>query len=147
MSAAVLAIDPGRDKCGLALLDSTGAILKMQIVESSRLVDTVVDWTSRLVDTVVDWTSTLESTTVVMGSGTGSKSLRKELAERIGPDRLIIVDEFGSTEMAKILYFKANPPRGIWRFIPISLQVPPRAVDDYAAAVLGRKFLGIRWDM
>ena len=136
MSAAVLAIDPGRDKCGLALLDSTGAILKMQIVESSRLVDTVVDWTS-----------TLESTTVVMGSGTGSKSLRKELAERIGPDRLIIVDEFGSTEMAKILYFKANPPRGIWRFIPISLQVPPRAVDDYAAAVLGRKFLGIRWDM
>ena len=32
-----MAVDPGRDKCGIAVLDNTGAIKFQQVIETSNL--------------------------------------------------------------------------------------------------------------
>jgi hypothetical protein len=51
------------------------------------------------------------------------------------------VDETGSTLEARVLYWQEHRPRGWRRLVPLSLQVPPEPVDDFAAVVLARRFL------
>jgi hypothetical protein len=51
------------------------------------------------------------------------------------------VDEKNSTLEARPLYWQEYPRRGLLRLLPISLLAPPVAIDDFAAVVLGRRFL------
>ncbi len=52
-----------------------------------------------------------------------------------------VVDEKYSTLRARERYFRENPPRGLRRFIPISLQTPREPYDDCAAVILAEQFL------
>jgi hypothetical protein len=54
------------------------------------------------------------------------------------------VDERETTLRARALYFADHPPRGWRRLIPLGLQLPPRPIDDYAAILIARRFLGER---
>jgi hypothetical protein len=51
------------------------------------------------------------------------------------------VNERDSTLEARDLYWKEVPPRGWRRLVPLSLQVPPEPIDDFAAVVLARRHL------
>jgi len=123
----VLAVDPGREKCGVAVCGSEGAVARRVIgVESLR-------------DLVLGWLGTHEAQCVVVGDGTGSKQVFDILAGLPVPIR--IVAERGSTLAARRRYFHDHPPRGWRRLLPLSLQVPPEPFDDYAAEVLGEQYL------
>ncbi|WP_281745445.1 endonuclease [Thermanaerovibrio acidaminovorans] len=74
------------------------------------------------------------SGSVFVGAGTGSGEVLEEL-RRAGV-RFVPVPEAGSTLMARELYFRLHPPRGLGRLIPRGLRVPPRDVDDLAAWVI-----------
>ena len=50
-------------------------------------------------------------------------------------------DYLGKTVQGRKLYFQENPPKGWKKLIPLGMQVPPVPVDDYAAIVIGRKYL------
>lgn len=133
-SLPILAIDPGREKCGLALVSPQGEVLLRRIV------------TRRDVETEV--LALLQSTPVariVLGDATTSRQLHESLRQGLeaqGIDcPLEAVNETGSTLEARALYWQANPPRGWRRFVPLSLQVPPEPLDDFAAVVLARRFL------
>jgi RNase H-fold protein (predicted Holliday junction resolvase) len=128
----ILAIDPGRDKCGLALLESGGVVVWQRIVERPALA-------AELSTLCAD-----PPATVVIGSGTTSRELVPVLAALFGAERVAVVDERGSTLEARTLYFMDHPPAGLWRLLPRGLVPPPRALDDYAAVVLGRRFLAGR---
>ena len=39
MSGAVLAVDPGREKCGVAVLAADGTVLLQEVVPTAQLVD------------------------------------------------------------------------------------------------------------
>ncbi len=52
-----------------------------------------------------------------------------------------IVDEKHTTEEARRLYWKNNPPRGLRKFLPTSMQVPPEPVDGIVAEILAMRFL------
>ena len=52
-----------------------------------------------------------------------------------------VVDERHTTEEARKLYWKKNPPRGWRKLLPTSMQVPPVPVDDLVAEILARRFL------
>ena len=52
-----------------------------------------------------------------------------------------MVDEYNTTQLAKGEYWKANPPRGLKKLIPITMQVPPVPVDDYVAVILARRYI------
>lgn len=130
MNNFFVAIDPGREKTGIALLSSEGFIKWHGIIASDDLVSTI----KKLINEH-------EIMFLVMGSGTSSRQ-KKELLEAYFPDiNLYIINEYKTTEEARKLYFKKNPPRGLKRLIPIGMQVPPQPIDDYAAIIIGRKYL------
>ena len=78
---------------------------------------------------------------IVLGNGTTSRSAEETLRTALPDVPIEIVDEYRTTDDAKIAYWKANPPKGWRRFIPTTMQVPPDPVDDYVAVILAQRFL------
>ena len=128
----IVAVDPGREKCGVAVVRrDEGAVCK-KVVETRLLKETI----EKLVGEYA-----IEA--VVLGDGTSSKNARALLSglqKNAAPLPVRLVDEYKSTEEAKLLYFRDHPPKGLLRFLPISMQVPPVPVDDYVALILGKRY-------
>ncbi|WP_434133660.1 pre-16S rRNA-processing nuclease YqgF [Sporomusa sphaeroides] len=128
----VVAIDPGREKCGLAVVHKEQGIICKTIIA-----------TSGLAVATANLAATYKLTTVVIGSSTTSVTARVELdAIRVNGHKLTLipVNEYRSTDEARKRYWMDNPPRGLKRLIPTTLQVPPVPVDDYAAVILAERY-------
>ena len=127
---SVAAIDPGRDKCGLAVLAADGSVLFQQVVETKRLIEKLCQQRARH-----------PFQTVILGNGTTSESARRRIVKALPGLELVVVDEYRTTELAKGEYWKANPPKGWRRLLPVTMQVPPVPVDDFVAVILARRYL------
>lgn len=132
----IAALDPGRDKCGLAVLDETGKVLIRQVIE-----------TARLEQMVAEWHKAYGFFCLVEGNGTTSGQARSRLKQALPSLDIRVVDEYRTTEMARGEYWKVNPPTGWRRLLPPSLQVPPEPVDDLVAVILGRRYLKDKEDV
>ena len=119
MRRAVLAIDPGREKCGIAVLAADGRVLMQEVAATAEL------------DAVVGPLIRAYEPTVIMGNGTTSAAA-KERVETLGC-AVTLVDEYRTTDVAKAAYWEAHPPRG--------MLVPPVPVDDFVAVILAERFL------
>ena len=140
--SVVLAIDPGKDKCGVALVKAEGfdsdrvldslleSVLERRIVPRAIAVDDICETLTRFPDAQT-----------VIGHATTSRALLDELQRALPHLTIHTVDETGSTLEARGLYWRANPPRGWRKLWPLSSQVPPESVDDFAAVVLAARFL------
>jgi len=127
VSSCVLAIDPGRDKCGVAVLASDGRVLVQRVVPTAEL------------DAAVGELIQSYAPTVIMGDGTTSTDAKKRV-EALGVP-VLLVDEYRTTDAAKCAYWEAHPPRG-WRcLVPRGMLVPPVPVDDFVAVILAQRFL------
>ncbi len=128
----VLAVDPGREKCGVAVVDRQRGVLRQAVVESTRLL--------LFAETVI---REFECRTIVLGDGTATAETKKEvsllLTENI-VDQIVVVDERNSTQEARMRYWLAHPPSGWRKFIPVGLLTPPCAIDDFAAIILGERY-------
>lgn len=124
------ALDPGREKCGFAIVDRSGDPLFQAIFETSGLVELLKEARERI---PFDF--------LLLGNGTTSEDAGKKIAERIPDLSVRVVDEYKTTELARLLYFEMHPPRGMRRLLPITMQSPPVPVDDYAAILLARRYL------
>lgn len=130
----ILAVDPGRSRCGVVLLDDSGGIADRRTVERSRCVPAIVEQVEAH-----------EVDVLVLGMGTSSRRLEEEIRGCPGWTTPIHwIDERDSTLEARRLYFELHPPRGLWRFVPVGLQSPPEPYDDLAAVILGRRYLASR---
>ena len=76
-----------------------------------------------------------------MGNGTSSKKKYDLLKQEFIDRDIVLINEYRTTDEARKLYFQENPPKGWKKLIPLGMQVPPVPVDDYAAIVIGRKYL------
>lgn len=130
MSENILAIDPGKDKCGLAILDRDGKVAEKKVISASALTQELADLAN-----------THEIKTLILGSGTGGKTIERQIVKLELPVNIIFANERYTTLEARRRYFKDNPPQGWRRFIPTSLQLPPVPYDDYAAVILGERYL------
>jgi len=124
----VLAVDPGRDKCGLAVVDTRDGVLARGVIPT-RVVAVVAG----------DWTVEHRPQVLIVGKGTGYRLLLSRLREIAVP--LETVGERDTTRRARVRYFQENPPRGWRRLIPLGLQTPPVPVDDYAAVLIAEDYL------
>ena len=131
----VLGVDPGREKSGLAVVEGDGAVHFRAVVETNSLAASVTD-------VVAKW----GVGRIALGDSTSSREARACIEKLIATHGWSIaveaVDEKNSTLEARALYFKANPPRGWRRLLPISAQTPPCPIDDFAAEVIARRLLG-----
>jgi RNase H-fold protein (predicted Holliday junction resolvase) len=132
----VIAIDPGREKCGVAVVAAKRGVLFRAVVDSKKLTELV----GRL-------NSAYHPVRILMGNGTGHNPLAQEMAlilknrQEADENSLLLVDEYGTTEDARRLYWRENPPRGWRRLIPLGLQTPPEPVDGYVAWILAERYL------
>jgi len=127
-SGPVLAIDPGRDKCGLAVVSAGGRILAREIVPPKKLAERAASRAQQF-----------PGASIIVGRGTGARAARAAL--RAAGLEAIPVREEGTTLAARALYYREHPPRGWRRLIPITLQVPPVPLDDYAAVVIAERYM------
>ena len=123
-----IGIDPGRDKCGVAVLDSAGDIKFQRVIPTDKLSDVLKTLAAEFA---------LEP--VILGNGTTHKAAAQKISE--AGLNVRIVDEKHTTEEARRLYWKKNPPHGWRRLLPVSMQVPPEPVDAIVAEILVRRFL------
>ena len=125
----VLAVDPGRSKCGLAVVSAEAGILDRMVVPCQEFPQTVRDLFDKYQPQVV-----------LLGSSTGSKPIGAAIRQNLKVEPKL-VDEKHTTELAKLRYFQVYPPKGLWKLVPLGLQTPPTCYDDFAAVVMAERYL------
>lgn len=134
MEKTVLAIDPGRSKCGVVLVKRSAAsrleIIWRGVVPRENLIETLRAATAKAPYQLV-----------IVGGGTQSQPVVSEIREEMPSVGLLVVDEQDTSIHARERYWEHNPRRGWRRFLPATLQVPPEAVDDFAALILAERVL------
>jgi RNase H-fold protein (predicted Holliday junction resolvase) len=126
----ILAIDPGKDKCGLAVLDENGGVASRSVVPRGELA-------GRLAPLLAAY----RPTAIVIGRSAFGKAVEKELGRLDVQANLVFASEKDTTWQARERYWRDNPPRGWRKIIPTSLLVPPVPVDDLAAVIIGERYL------
>ena len=132
----VLAIDPGRSKCGVAVCtprddSDRPRILQREVVPTDKLVIHVM----ALVDAH-------QPDVVLIGDGTQSATLRKAVA-KVLPEGLPFheVPEAFTSQRVRVRLQKEWLPKGLLRLVPTGMRPPPKAYDDYVAALLAEDWL------
>lgn len=134
MERTVLAIDPGTEKCGMALVHrpASGSLeVKWRAIVAR----------SEVVAQMHEAGHIMPFSMLIVGSGTGSKPLVTEIREAFPSLGVLLVDEKDTSLQARERYWEFNPRRGWRRLLPASLQVPPEPVDDYVAYILAERVL------
>lgn len=126
----IIAVDPGREKCGIAVMQNDGNIFYQQVIATADLAQTVKDCYKKY-----------GSTCLVIGDGTTSKDAQAAIRAAVEELEICVVNEYRTTDKAKIRYWQENPPKGWRRFLPVTMQVPPVPVDDYVAVILAERYL------
>lgn len=124
----VLAIDPGKEKCGLSVVDKEQGALHREICLVSLLLERITHLIRRFSVDVV-----------LLGNKTGCGWVQEKLREK--NIHFILADEHKSTEKGRALYFQMCPPKGWRKLIPRTLRTPPEPYDDFAALVLAKEYL------
>ena len=130
MTKLYLGIDPGRSKTGLALVNGAGKIVKLHIAESKNIDNEIVEFIKNSCPVHI-----------VLGNGTNSRNIGESVKRILNDVMVNVVEEAHSTEEARTLYWKENPPKGLKKLIPSGMLVPPVPLDAYAAVILVRRFL------
>lgn len=120
-----LAIDPGREKFGWALFVH-GQLMDKGIGGNSEFKERVGGISPK-------------PSLVVLGNGTGHQPYLKTL-ESMGLET-VTIDEKSSTEEGVSCYFREETPDSFFWVFRRLFNLPGRAVDDWAAVVIGRRFL------
>lgn len=130
----LLAIDPGSAKCGLALVHRDEHDEIHMIWHAILAPDKVP---ARAMELHQQHNFSL----IVVGNGTRSRSLVESLREEMPSIGILVIDEKDTTMEARERYWEHNPRKGLRKLLPATLQVPPDAIDDYAALVLAERVL------
>ncbi len=120
-----LALDSGSRKWGYAVFDG------------NKVMDKGIIKAEELEKAILSLKLLVKPDFIVIGSRKGalkSLSFLKDID-------ILTVSESETTLKAKELYFSEFPPRGLMRFLPKGLRVPERPIDDFAAVIIGRRFL------
>jgi hypothetical protein len=134
-----LGIDPGSSKTGWAWVSQEGDLLASGIVPQRQFEDLVIAVKQGNLTLLEPFRKEGDlsmspynpAPVVVLGNGTSAEVLMAILKSN-GFDP-VLVPEYGTTLGARELYWRIHPPRGLRKLFPLSLQVPPRDIDDLAA--------------
>ncbi len=135
----LLAVDPGRAKCGLAVVAGPEAprCLERAVVETERLTLAVAEILRRRP----------EIGRLLIGDATHSATLRRALGEMFPQIPLLTVNEHGTSARARARFLQENPPRGWRRLLLPGLRSPETPYDDYAALLLAEDYFSKKLDI
>ncbi len=127
----ILGFDPGRDKCGLAVLGLDRQVFYHKVVLANDAIATIQALRQKFPISLL-----------VMGDQTTAKRWKQQLeSDLLEPLHVVLVDERYSSLKARDRYWQMYPPRGFSRLLPLSLRTPPRPWDDIVAILLIERYL------
>ena len=125
-----MGIDPGRSKCGIAIVTEKGEVVEKEIAETSNL--------SRKIEEIL---SRFSISKCILGNGTYADKVFNILQLLLDEEKIIFIEEADSTYIAEQRYLKENPPLGLNFLNKIIKFKPKKPLDDYTAVVLVEKYL------
>ncbi len=128
----LIGFDPGRDKCGVAIVEPTQReVLLHEVVASAAVIDRLrqLSLTYAPIDRLI------------LGDQTASKFWQAQLREAFPDLTIVTVDERNSSLAARDRYWQMYPSSGLMRLLPQGLKQPPRPIDDIVAILLIERYL------
>jgi RNase H-fold protein (predicted Holliday junction resolvase) len=126
----ILGFDPGKDKCGVAVMGSNRSLLYHQVVLTAVTIDRIRDLCQQY-----------RVTQIVMGDQTTSKQWQQQLTNVFPTIPIDLVDERYSSLEARDRYWQMYPPSFLAGLIPQGMRQPPRPIDDIVAIILIERYL------
>jgi RNase H-fold protein (predicted Holliday junction resolvase) len=127
----ILGFDPGRDKCGIAVIDRQKQVHYHRVVASTEA-------SAALEQLCEQFPIEL----IVMGNLTTAKSWQQTIKSNLKTSiPVVMVDERNSSLEARDRYWQMYPPKGLTQLIPQGMRLPPRPVDDIVAILLIERYL------
>jgi RNase H-fold protein (predicted Holliday junction resolvase) len=127
----ILGFDPGRDKCGVAVVGTDRKIWIHEVVAAAAAVSAL----DRL-------QQQYEPTQLVIGNQTTALQWRQQLEQQLAvPLPITMIDERYSTLEARDRYWTMYPPKGLTRLVPQGMRDVPRPIDDIVAIILVERYL------
>ncbi len=126
----ILGFDPGRQKCGLAVMGLDRIVRYRAVVAVAEVLGAI---------------ATLQAqyplSLVVMGDQTGAADWQTRLQTLATCPRIVLVDERYTSLEARDRYWQLHPPQGWRRLLPQGLRTPPVPIDDVVAMLLVERYL------
>jgi RNase H-fold protein (predicted Holliday junction resolvase) len=126
----ILGFDPGKDKCGVAVMDGDCRLLYHQVLLTNRTIDEIGNLCQQY-----------QINQIVMGDQTTAKQWKQLLTKAFPDLPITLVDERYSSLEARDRYWQMYPPKFLTRLIPQGMRQPPRSIDDLVAIILIERYL------
>ncbi len=127
----ILGFDPGKDKCGLAVMGLDRKLHYHQVVPSGEAIANIETLRQRFPISLM-----------VMGDQTTAKRWKQQLQQELSEQlNIILVDERYTSLEARDRYWQMFPPKGITKLLPQGMRTPPRPIDDIVAILLIERYL------
>ncbi|MBD2518433.1 pre-16S rRNA-processing nuclease YqgF [Nostoc sp. FACHB-973] len=127
----ILGFDPGRDKCGLAVMGLDRQLYYHEVVLAKEAIATIETLRQKFPVSLM-----------VMGNQTTAKQWKQQLYQQLSePLNIILVDERYTTLEARDRYWQMYPPKGFIKLLPKGMRQPPRPIDDIVAILLIERYL------
>jgi RNase H-fold protein (predicted Holliday junction resolvase) len=127
----ILGFDPGRQKCGLAVMGLDRRLYYHEVIPAAEAIATIQFLQQQY-----------PISFLVMGDQTSAKEWRENITAGLAePLRIVPVDERYSTLEARDRYWQMYPPQGLAKLIPQGVRSLPRPIDDIVAILLIERYL------
>jgi RNase H-fold protein (predicted Holliday junction resolvase) len=126
----VIGIDPGRAKCGFAVVTESGERLALEVIPITGLERRIAEEISQSAIAMI-----------CIGHATNSREIERLCSERWPTIPRTTVDETNTSLEARSRYFDEHPPKGLMRLIPRGLLTPKEAMDGYAALIIIERWM------
>lgn len=127
----ILGFDPGRDKCGIAVMGLDRKLYYHQVVPANEAIATIQKLRQRFPISLM-----------VMGDQTTAKRWQQQIIQELPePLSVVMVDERYTSLEARDRYWQMYPPQGFSQLIPQGMRQPPRPIDDIVAILLLERYL------
>ena len=131
----IIAIDPGRSKCGVSVAD----------IKEKKVYEALVIKSHMLLKYIKKKYQKEKNLQCLIGNGTSSENYIKELNQLV--PNLIIAEEKNSTYRAKQRYFEIFPVEGIKCFLPREIFILNKNLDALAALIIMEDHFNIKFDV
>ncbi len=124
MEELFLAVDPGREKTGIAIVNSSCQPVYLQVASSANLADALYDLHS-----------TYNISDIMVGNGTYHECVLQIVKTQFAGYSIQLVDEKNTTLQARKLYWQYNKPSFWQSLLPFDWRSTP-PLDAYAALAI-----------
>ena len=131
----VIAIDPGKHKCGLVLAE----------ISEKKVYEAIIIKSELLEDYVRNLNDVEDVSEIIIGNGTTSKIIKGKL--NFFKKEIITFEEKNTTFRAKARYFEIFPIRGVKFFIPREVFLLNKNLDAISALIILEDYCKMRFTL